>query len=101
MEVQLVLGLGFSARVVEAVVFLECFLRETVEGERGKGAFQARRYYAPGAVRTTPASEFVIFEPDHAGWHTYTFARSVSDQIRCDGWTAEVSSVGVNSCPLL
>ncbi len=60
------LRLGFSVRVFGAVVFFEGFLRETVECERGDGAFQARRDDAPGAVRTAPAREFVIFEPDHA-----------------------------------
>jgi hypothetical protein len=81
-----VLGLGFSARVFDAIVFFECFLCETVKGERGNGAFEARLYYAPGAVRTAPAGEFVFFEPDHAGWHTTLFIRMLgSNQAQTGG----------------
>jgi hypothetical protein len=47
-------------------VFLKRFLREPVEGERRYGAFEMWSGYTPGAARTTPASEFVVFNPDHA-----------------------------------
>lgn len=53
-------------RVVGAVVFLEGFLREPVEGERGDGAFEVWSGYTPGAARTAPAGEFLVFNPDHA-----------------------------------
>jgi hypothetical protein len=62
----MILGWGFPVGVFVAIVFLECFLCEAIKGERGDGAFQARRYDVPGTVRTAPAGEFVIFEPDHA-----------------------------------
>lgn len=62
----IVLGLGFSARVIHAVVFFEGFLREPVKGERRYGTFEVRSCYTPGAAWTAPACEFVIFEPNHA-----------------------------------
>jgi len=55
---------------VGAIVFLECFLREAVEGERGDGAVEMRGGDAPRAVGAAPAGEVVAFDPDQAFIHT-------------------------------
>jgi hypothetical protein len=68
---------------VGALVLLECFLREAVEGEGGDGAFEMRDGDAPGAVGTTPAGEVVSFDPDQAFvTHTSTFCACVGIRAR-------------------
>ena len=67
-------GLAVLVAAVGAIVFLECFLREAVEGECGDGAFEVRGSYAPGAVGAAPAGEVVPFDPDQTFvTHTSTF----------------------------
>ncbi len=55
---------------VGAIVLLEGFLRQAVEGEGGDGAFETRRCDAPRAVGAAPASEVVALDPDQAFTHT-------------------------------
>jgi hypothetical protein len=66
--------LCFSARAVEAIVFLKRLLREPVEGERRHGAIQVRSSHAPLAVGAAPPAKVVTFDPDQAFIHTSTFA---------------------------
>ena len=59
-------------------MFLEGFLCEAVEGERGDGAIEMRRGDAPGAVGAAPAGEVITFDPDQAFvTHTSTFCACV------------------------
>src|SRR4029077_16843902 len=55
---------------IGAIVLLEGFLRQAVEGEGGDGAFETRRCDAPGAVGAAPAGEVVALDPDQAFTHT-------------------------------
>ena len=59
--------------VLVAGVFLEGFLRDPIEGERGDRAFEAWRGDTPFAEWAAPAGELLILDPDHALLHTVTF----------------------------
>jgi len=79
-------------------VLFKGLLGEAVEGERGDGAFKMRDGDAPGAVRATPASEVITFDPDQAFiTHTSTFYMRALGFERGRGGAA--SSAKVNSCP--
>src|ERR1700752_1127376 len=57
-------------RALAAGVFLEGFLGQAVEGERGDGTFKPRRGETPRAVGAAPAGEVVPIDPDQASTHT-------------------------------
>jgi hypothetical protein len=93
---------SFWSSVLGAAVSVKAFLRHAVEGEGSDGALQARSNYAPRAMRATPASEILVFGPDHVSCHRYTYicgnstegwlpreARGTADNARSsETWTA-------------
>jgi hypothetical protein len=66
-------GLAALVGAVGAIVFLECFLREAIEGEGGDGAVEMWSGDAPRAVGAAPAGEVITFDPDQTFIHTSTF----------------------------
>ena len=68
-----------SLRVVDAGVFLEVLLRNSVEGERGNRTLQARSCHTPCAVGAAPAAEVVAVDPDQVFVHIYLPLRACWD----------------------
>ena len=54
---------------MDASVFLEVLLRNSVEGKRGNRALQQRGCHTPCATGAAPAAEFVTVDPDQVLVH--------------------------------
>jgi hypothetical protein len=87
---------------VKAVVFVERFLCEPIEGKRRNRAFQVGSSHTPLTLGAAPAAKVVTFDPDQAFIHTSTFTYGCWDRNRAaNGWTVENKiERKVNSCPL-
>jgi hypothetical protein len=57
------------SRVVDASVFFEVLLRNSVEGKRGNRALQERSCHTPRATGAAPAAEVVTVDPDQVFVH--------------------------------
>ena len=76
--------------VLYAGVLVKALLRHAIEGERGDGALQAWRDYAPRAMGATPACEVFVFGPNHVSHHRYLWI--------VDFGGRSTSAGGENSC---
>ena len=71
--------LCISLGILVAGVFFEIFLRDSVEGERGDGAFKERCSYSPSTGGAAPAAEIVAVDTNEAFIHVHLpFAGIVS-----------------------
>ncbi len=68
-----------SLRVVDAGVFLEVLLRNSVEGQCGNRTLQVRSCHTPCAVGAAPAAEVVAVDPDQMFVHIYLPLRACRD----------------------